>query len=200
MRFLTATLESGDVADASRTAEAELIERVRSGDSQALGHMYDAHHSYVRAFATRLVGDPHAAEDLVHDVFVALPKAIRRYRGESSLRSFLMGVTVNHARHHQRAAARRRRTWEAFAEAEFVTNAFGSGQNNPVIARQLAELHRALDELPEAQRVAFVICEVEGQTSAEAAVILDVPEGTVRTRLFHARGALRKILGDGGEP
>lgn len=196
---MSATLDETDVAAASPNAEAELISRVKEGDSDALGHMYDQHHAQVRAFATRLVGDPHAAEDLVHDVFVALPKAMRRYRGDSSLRSFLMGVTVNHARHHQRAAARRRRTWEAFAEAEFVSANASSGDADPIRARQLAELHRALDQLPEAQRVAFVVCDVEGQTSSEAAVILDVPEGTVRTRLFHARSTLREILGDGGE-
>lgn len=61
--------------------------------------------------------------------------------------------------------------------------------------RQLARsLERALDELPHAQRVAFVLCEVEGLTAAEAALIADAPEATVRTRLFHARRKLRASL------
>ena len=57
----------------------------------------------MRAFARRLVGDPEAAEDLVHEVFVSLPRAIRRYREQSSLRTFLISIAVNHARHFVRA-------------------------------------------------------------------------------------------------
>lgn len=60
---------------------------------------------------------------------------------------------------------------------------------------QLAHvLSRALDELPLDQRVAFVLCEVEERTSTEAAAVLGVPEGTVRTRVFHARRKLRALL------
>jgi RNA polymerase sigma-70 factor (ECF subfamily) len=61
--------------------------------------------------------------------------------------------------------------------------------------RQLANrLQRALDALPLDQRIAFVLCEVEEQTSAEAAAIVGAPEGTVRTRLFHAKKKLREAL------
>ncbi len=67
----------------------------------------------MRAFAKRLVGETAATEDLVHEVFVTLPKAIRGYRGDSSLRTFLISIAVNHARHHVRAAVRRRRAMES---------------------------------------------------------------------------------------
>src|SRR5512141_2518866 len=58
---------------------------------------------------------PAMAEDLVHDTFVALPRAIRGFRGEASLRSFLIGVAVNHAKRHIRTAVRRRRATEKLA-------------------------------------------------------------------------------------
>ena len=57
-----------------------------------------------------------------------------------------------------------------------------------------ARLAAALDELPLPQRVAFVLCEVEELTSAQAAVVADAPEATIRTRLFHARRRLRDLL------
>src|SRR5688572_12144112 len=95
----------------ARTAElgtADLIERLRQGESRALGEAYDQHHEAVRAFAGRLVGDDAAAEDLVHEVFVTLPRAIRRFQAQSSLRSFVIGIAIQHARHHVRSASRRR--------------------------------------------------------------------------------------------
>src|SRR5688572_16905276 len=85
------------------------------GDPRAVARTYDEHHVAVRAFAQRLLGDPATAEDLVHDVFVRLPKAVARFRGESSLRTFLISIAVNRARHFVRAATRQRAAMERMA-------------------------------------------------------------------------------------
>jgi RNA polymerase sigma-70 factor (ECF subfamily) len=170
----------------------ELVVRLGLGDRTAVAEAYDAHHSAVRAFAKRLVGEVAAAEDLVHEVFVALPQAIRRYRGEASLRTFLISVAVNHARHHVRAASRRRYAMERY-EREPAHG--GSDPERATGQRELARaLERCLDALPLDQRVAFVLCEVEERSSAEVAGIVQAPEGTVRTRLFHAKKKLRALL------
>ena len=84
----------------------DLPSRLRQGDIEAVAEAYDKFAGSVRAFAKRLIGDTEAAEDLVHDVFVTLPSAIRNFRGESSFKTFLISIAVNHARHHLRAAAR----------------------------------------------------------------------------------------------
>ena len=179
------------LADSTAPAES-LVLRLERGDTSAVGEVYDQHHSAVRAFAKRLVGDAAATEDLVHDVFVALPKAIARYRGDSSLRTFLIGIAVNHARHHVRAAARRRSALEKLGHEPEVR---AGGPEHDARRRELARLlTRVLDELPIDQRVAFVLCEVEERTSREAAEIVGVPEATVRTRLFHAKKRLRVLL------
>jgi RNA polymerase sigma-70 factor (ECF subfamily) len=172
--------------------EETLLTRLRKGEAQALGEVYDLHHAAVRAFAARLVGDDAIAEDLVHEVFVALPRLIRRFQGDGSLRSFLTGVAINHARHHVRGASRRRAAMlrmgkeparESLSpEVSFEHRAF------------LNVLHRALDSLPLDQRVAFVLCDVEERTSTEAAQMAGAPEATMRTRLFHARRKLRVAL------
>src|SRR4051812_17080834 len=98
---------AGDVDDRD---EAAFLARLREGELAALGEAYDRHHAHVRAFARRLVGDDSAAEDLVQEAFVALPRAIHGFRAGCALRTFLLGIAVNHARHHVRAAARRRAT------------------------------------------------------------------------------------------
>jgi len=170
----------------------DLVARLRRGERAAIGEAYAAHHGPVRAFAQHLVGGDAAAEDIVHDTFVALPRAIERYRGEAPLRGFLIGVAANLARRHIRSASRRRRAMARLEEAP---------PRSPLDPAQIAAQRRladrlldALDHLPVDQRVAFVLCEVEQRTSIEVATILAVPEGTVRTRAFHARRRLRELL------
>lgn len=185
------TLTRTPLVDSSEDAES-LIARLGRGDPNAVGEVYDQHHAAVRAFAKRLVGDSSASEDLVHDVFVALPKAIAGYRGDSSLRTFLIGIAVNHARHHVRAATRRRSALEKLGREP---SAAPGDPEHEARRRELARLlTRALDELSLDHRVAFVLCEIEERGSREVAEIVGVPEATVRTRLFHAKKKLRLLL------
>lgn len=171
----------------------QLMLRLQRAEPSAVAEVYDAHHGAVRAFAKRLLGDATTAEDLVHEVFVALPKAARNFRGGAALRTFLIAVAVNHARHYVRAAQRRRRAHNAYGEAQ-QTEA-SSDPERETRRKQLAELlTRALDTLPIEQRVAFVLCEVEERSSREAAEIVGAPEATLRTRLFHAKKKLRLAL------
>jgi RNA polymerase sigma-70 factor (ECF subfamily) len=164
---------------------------VAEGDLQALAHLYEAHHEAVRMFARRLVGEE-AAEDLVHDTFLTLPKALRRWKGESSLRTFVIGVAVNHARHHVRAAARRRAAMQRWAAEP---NEQVRSPQEQAEQRRLSELlHRALDQLSFDHRTTFVLCDVEERPAPEVAAMLGIPEPTVRTRLFHARKKLRAAL------
>jgi len=169
-----------------------LVEQLRRAEPTAVAAVYDAHHESIRAFARRLLGDSAAAEDLVHDVFVKLPHAARRFEGRSNLRSFLIGVAANLARHHVRAAQRRRAAVARYASEPVPAARSPEGDAR---RRELAAmLTEALDRLPMKQRVVFVLCEVEERTSTEVAEALSVPEATVRTRLFHARKKLRAIL------
>jgi RNA polymerase sigma-70 factor (ECF subfamily) len=173
-------------------AFSPLVARLRRGDRAAIGEAYDLHHQTIRAFARRLTGDEHAAEDLLHEVFVTLPSAIQRFEGSCSLQTFLISIAVNHARHHVRSAVRRRAAMGKLALEPAGTPAT---PEHSATRRELAQaLNRALDQLPIEQRVAFVLCEVEEKSSPEVAQIVGAPEATVRTRLYHARQKLRDIL------
>lgn len=174
------------------TAEPDLVERLRRGEIAALGEAYDEHHEHVRVFARRLLGERAAAEDLVQETFLTLLRAMPSFRAEASLRTFLLGIAANGARHHVRAAMRRR---AAHARSEDGPRAAPSTPEDGVARRQLAEaLTRALDTLPFDQRVAIVLCEVEDRSCAEAATIVGAPEATVRTRIFHGKRKLRDAL------
>lgn len=176
--------------------EQHLVARLVAADPAAVGEVYDQHHRAVRAFASRLVGDSSAAEDLVHEVFVTLPRAMRGYRFESTLRTFLISIAVNHARHHVRAATRRRAAMSRYAlEPEGSVTDPEQLQRRKELASLLT---RALDTLPFEQRTTFVLCEVEDRSSPEVAEITGVPEGTVRTRLHHAKKKLREALSQEG--
>jgi RNA polymerase sigma-70 factor (ECF subfamily) len=179
----------------SENSENELARRLANGDHDAVVAAYGAHHAEVRAFARRLVGDVGIAEDLVHEVFVALPASMRRFRGECSLRSWLVAIAARHARSHVRAAQRRRA-----AEARLAHEP-RSEVETPDAQLHRAELARiltqALDELPLDQRIAFVLCEVEERSSVEAGEILGAQDGTIRARVFHAKKKLRELLARG---
>lgn len=167
-----------------------LLERAQRGDVDAVAEIYDRHHGPLCAFARRLLGNDAAAEDLVHDVFLVLPEVLRRADPSGSLRRFLMAVAANRAKHHFRAKCRYEKMAGRLAH-EHIADVENPEQQTSRRALA-ARLARALDVLSFEQRVAFVLCEIEDHGSRDAAAILGIPEGTVRTRLFSARRALRK--------
>lgn len=193
-----ASVASG-TEESAALRDVALVPRLVDGERAAIDEAYRAYHGAVRGLARRLLGDAAAAEDIVHETFVTLPRAIRKFRGDASFRSFLLGVAVNHARRHVRSVVRRRRAMERLAEREAVGVSTLDGRVEAA-RRQLADrLTLALDKLSFDQREAFVLCEVEQRTSVEVAQILGIPEGTVRTRIFHARRKLRELL-EGAAP
>jgi RNA polymerase sigma-70 factor (ECF subfamily) len=175
-------------------AASRLVDRVAEGDAQALALLYRQHHEAVRAFARRLLGNASLAEDLVHDVFLAAPAAFGGYRGHSGVRTFLISIAVNKAKHYLRAASRFRRAVERLGSEPGPEPAAPPDEARE--RRELCdELQRALDQLPVEQRVVVILCAVEERTAREAAEIVGAPENTIRTRLFHAKRRLRELMG-----
>lgn len=174
-----------------------LLDGLRRGELTALATAFDLWHRRVRVLARRLLGEDAAAEDVVQEVFAALPRAARRFDGRARLEEFVLGIAIKRIRRHRRAALRRRRALERLRE---LAPANPHDPERDTYRHQLGRrLAAALDGLPLPQRVAFVLCEVEEMTAGEAAVIADCPEPTIRTRLFHARRRLRDLLsGEGG--
>jgi RNA polymerase sigma-70 factor (ECF subfamily) len=182
-------------AQQPETAAVPTIEeRIAEREPAAIDEIYREHHTALRGFSRRLVGDHETAEDLVHDVFIALPDAIRRFRGDASLRTFLFAIAVRRGHKFIRSASRRRAAMTRLADQPLAPTLT---PDRALQQQQAAEtLYRALDRLPDDQRTAFVLCEIDQLTAGDAAVIAGAPEATMRTRLFHARKKLRALLSE----
>lgn len=178
---------------AVRASEAEdpgsFMERIARGETEAIRDAYRRHHVAVRAFAGRLLGDRAAAEDLVHDVFVALPRAAERFRGDCSFEGFLIGIAANLARRHLRASKRRR---AAFLRMSLEPAPSQQPPDRAAAEQELVlQLMRALDELPDKLRISFVLVKLEERDASEVAALLGVPASTVRARVAAARTRLQ---------
>jgi RNA polymerase sigma-70 factor (ECF subfamily) len=179
-------------SDREETLEA----RLARAEPAAVAEVYDRHHRRVRAFARRMLGDDASAEDVVQEVFLAVPKAMTRFRGDGSLAGYLIGIAARRCEKHRRSAARRRAAMGRFEEER---RHLGSASDDDPERRSrrralAAALQRGLDRLSIKHRAVFILAAVEERSSPEVATILGIPEGTVRTRLHHARKKLRAHL------
>lgn len=158
----------------------QLWEQICRGDTRAFEAFYRENAPRLQMFLRRLVGDQHAAEDLVQEAFMQIwnrPNGFRPDRG--SLRSYLYGIG-------------RKRAAEWWQRHE-VTSSRADHDEQTYRTDTAPTVTDAFEQLPERQRTLLWLREVEGQTYAELAEILEIPVGTVRSRLFAAREALRKI-------
>lgn len=174
-------------------AEAALLHRVADGDAAALGAAFDRYHREVYAFLARLRGR-HDLDDLVQNVFLALPLAAAGFDGTGTARGFVLGVALQHARRERRRWYRRLMLWQARVDDLQLPPTPTDPEQQSIDREALERLRRAVATLPEAQRETFLLVESEGLSGEDAARALGVPLNTVWTRLHHARNALRAAL------
>jgi RNA polymerase sigma-70 factor, ECF subfamily len=169
--------------------EAVLVNRLQQGDERAFDEIYSRHQPPVFRYALRMSGSQSTAEEVVQDVFLALIHGARGYDPQAGpLRSYLYGM----ARH---ALARRRRGERAFEDLAADVPANGDDPLAGMERGECVELVReALASLPAHYREVVVFCEMEELSYAEAAEVLGVPVGTVRSRLSRAKGLLLERL------
>lgn len=178
---------SGDPFD----ADAEALDRIKQGDLGALGELYDRHAEAVLRFARRSA-PREDAEDIMQASFLRVAQVAERFeRGRSSGRAFLFGVAANVIRERRRAFARLGR-----ALGRLAGDAPTRSILHPLGERM--DVARALERLSDVKRMTFVLVEVEGFLCEEVAAMMNVPVGTVWTRLHHARRELRDWLSKGG--
>jgi RNA polymerase sigma-70 factor (ECF subfamily) len=182
----------GAVTDLSDDA---LVAAVGVGDMAALGALYDRHADPTFRFLTRMVGDASSVDDLVQSTFLEVQKSARRFRRKSAVRTWILGIAANVARHHVRGDLRRRAFLVTFA-AEPI-GAPARPDDAYATQEELARLARGLAALRHDLRAAFLLCDVEQLGGVEAARALGVREGTLYRWLFEARRSLRASI-EGG--
>jgi RNA polymerase sigma-70 factor (ECF subfamily) len=177
-------------------SDESLVAACVLADRAALGALFDRFHEGVYRFLARLCGsDGSELDDLVQATFLEVPRAARRFRGGSSVRTWIFGIAANHARHHVRSERRRGAMLSAVAR-EARDDDHAPPPDVQVGQRQLLDrLQRAMESLSHDQRAVFVLCDVESVPGVEAARALGVREGTLWRRLHEARKRLREALG-----
>jgi RNA polymerase sigma-70 factor, ECF subfamily len=180
--------------------EAALIHRCAEGDDIACAELMAEHQRMVIQLAMNLLGDRDEALDLSQEVFLRVFRTIHRFRGQSSLRTWIYRIAVNQARNKHRFWRRRHRADQVSLDQHIAAHGeFRSGGNTTpdrlLAQKELAsQLQNALDALPFDQRTAIVLREVDGLSYEEIAFSLGVAVGTVKSRLTRARQALRNEL------
>ena len=175
-------------------ADRSLIQRIASGDEDAFAMLYGSYERRLFGFLLRLVDDPATAEELVNDVMVEVWRGAARFGGRSRVSTWIFGIA-----HHKAVDVLRRRRLDLAGEPEPQVIDPGEPADAAVSREDLAErVASGLAALSPAHREVLELTLTEGFSVDEIAAIVGIPAGTVKTRMFHARRALRAHLTDRG--
>ena len=195
----TQTIPSADVASAV-DPDRELVDSWRRGESEAFATLVRRHQRRVFGLLLRMLGNREEAEDAAQDTFLNLHRHGHRFRHESRFSTFVYRVAVNAALNRRRSLGRRRSQSDSFSEAQALGHLGPRAEADPERALAGDELRtrlgRELLALPEALRAPVVLFDVEGLSYGEIAEVLEVAEGTVKSRIHRARQTLRARLAD----
>ncbi len=162
-----------------------------AGDESAFDRIVERHHERVARLAYRLLGWRGDVDDVVQDVFLAALKQLRRFRGESSLSTWLTTITINTCRTHRRKQLLRLRWWTARRDAG---EPMRGAPADPFRDEASEEVRRAVQALPARDREVIVLFYLEDKPTAEIAKLLNVSANAVDIRLHRARERLRPML------
>jgi len=173
---------------ANAAREKDLIARIADGDRKAFEELYYLYHRRLARFLTRLTHRYDIAEEVVNDTFWVVWKKARTFRGDSQPSTWILGIAYRKARNAFRTSAR-------LAEKNLQVEELPLTDEQPADVEELrATGWVARSELPVEQRLAVELCYELGHSCEEIAKIMDCPVNTVKTRLFHARGKLQRLL------
>ena len=190
----------------TRDDDDELIVRSQRGDVDAFNQLVLRYQQTMFGVIYRTLGDYDAAADVTQDAFISAFRGIQSYRGGSSFRAWLLRIGSNAACDHWRRVQRRpAESLEALTEDEEAQSvsalaalATAGVEGNPeerVLTQELQELiQQSIQQLPLDQRVAMVLCDIEGLSYEEIAAATQATMGTVRSRISRARAKLRGYL------
>ncbi len=182
--------------------DIELARCCAGGDAQAVRQLVSANNQRLFRTAWSILRNRFEAEDVLQSCYEKALGAIHSFEGRSSLTTWLTRITINEALARKRVQERRRRNLESEGVQVLETYreqlAKGSDAPSPeaeAAREQLrAMLERAIADLPDNFRIVFVLHEIEGVSVEDAAQTLDIPSGTVKTRLMRARRKLQQAL------
>jgi len=189
------------------TDDLTLVKRVRSGDQRAFRTLVERYQRKIYSVALGMLKDKEEAMDVSQEAFVKVYKYLDHFKGDASFYTWLYRITVNICIDVMRRRGSGRHEHVEFDETvaanldEANIGALGSrlGTNpqKAALRKELAvKIQEALQEVPEKHRAILLLREVEGMSYEDLSRTLEIPKGTVMSRLFHARAKVQKILSE----
>lgn len=174
--------------------EQHLVQRIQRGELEAFEQLMDAYETRVYRLALRFTGSVPDAEDVTLEIFHGIYRSIGRFRGNSSLGTWIYRIAMNNC-----LEFRRKRRLEVVPYDDELSLATTNWRHDPVQSANRQELSEkveaAINSLSPLHRDVIVLHELQGLTYQEVAATLDVPVGTVKSRLSNAFRRLRESLG-----
>ena len=171
------------------------VEQARNGDEAAFSALVQEFHNNVWRFILKSVHNPQDAEELTQETFISAWRSLQTFRGESKFSTWLLGIALNIARNHCNRSASRK---EVELPDEHVLESLLPQAEDPLALTQskqmLQELDRAIARLPSELREVVLLVRLEDLALEEAAALLQIPLGTVKSRLSRARERLSEDM------
>ena len=185
-------------------SDTELVRRFKEGDQNAYSEIVRRYQNRVYTMCLRWMKDPHIAEEVAQDVFLALFRALERFRGDAQLSTWIYRVVVNHCKnrrlYRQRRHVNKHESLEGERDDDMPARQIASdGPGTDAFTHQSEAqvlVQEGLARLDEEQRQIIVLRDVQDLSYEEIGEILDLPRGTVKSRLHRARAQLASVLSD----
>ena len=178
--------------------DEQLIEQCRSGRAAAFNELVERHQDRLFASLYKMLGNADEAQDAVQDAFILAFQKLETFSGRSAFSTWLYRVAVNAAFSQKRREKRRPQSLSTASGCRGIDPTDQSPASDPAAPLEQMETQRKVNEalqgLSEEFRAALVLKEIDGFRYDEIAEILDIPIGTVRSRIFRAREELREKL------
>ena len=180
--------------------QPELIVQLQQGDEQAFKKLVDEWQDMVYNTAVSIVQNEDDADDITQDVFIQVYQSVSSFKGESKFSTWLYRIVISKSLDHVKKKKRKKRFG-------FVQSLFGNAQeeeihpeefNHPGVLMEnrerAAELFKAMEQLPDSQRIAFTLHKLEAQKHQDIAAIMNISLTAVESLIARAKGNLRKTL------
>jgi RNA polymerase sigma-70 factor (ECF subfamily) len=173
-------------------SDEELVAGAQRGELEAFGKLVERYEGRVAATVIGMIGDSDEADDIGQETFIRLYDGIKRFRGESKLETYLTRIAINLCLNELK---RRKRCQLLFIPSSSTPEVDATGQESEYDQRERQQIvHRALQQLKPRFRSVIVLRLIDGYSTEETAHILNIPVGTVLSRLARAQDKLKKHL------
>lgn len=194
------------LATGNNSAEIEFIEKLKQGDAVAFDTFVQRYTSDIYGLLYRITEDAEEAADLTQETFIKAFKAIKKFRGDAELKTWLFRIAINQSKNRFRWWKRRKREKTVSLDApvgngdtplsETISTGFANPEENTLQNERQKFLSEALQKLPDIFREAVILCDIEGLSYEEISTVLEINLGTVKSRIARGREELRKKLKD----